>query len=121
MSKALTFVAVLAAALALPAAAGSSWPQTPSPKLAGPLWTMFHAAPPAAAHAATVAPTIAPTATSDGFQYIGGEAGWQLAQHHYVVRDGRFVHASDCDHEIRMVARPTPGEIDGMQGRYPGA
>ena len=32
----------------------------------------------------------------DGFEYLGGEAGWQLAQHKYEYRNGRFTHAPDC-------------------------
>ena len=48
----------------------------------------------------------------DGFEYVGGESGWQLEQHKLAYRDGRFVHAADCPVEIAKAGgslKPTPG------------
>ena len=32
----------------------------------------------------------------DGFEYLGGDNGWQFAQHKFEYRGGRLGHASDC-------------------------
>lgn len=32
----------------------------------------------------------------DGFEFVGGEPGWQLAQHKYDVGAGPLAHAADC-------------------------
>jgi hypothetical protein len=58
--------------------------------------------------------------TNDGFEYTGGESGWQLAPHRLALRDGRFVHSADCDHELRAAATPTASEIERMNQAYPG-
>ena len=60
-------------------------------------------------------------ATLDGFEYIGGDTGWQVAQHKYVLRGGRFAHSEECDHVLRAAAAaPTSGEIDRTRRLYPG-
>lgn len=113
MSKGLALIAALiAAALALPAAA--RWPQysVPSQKSTAP-------APSTATAPENVAMVTGTPSTAKDFEYIGGDGGWQLTQHHYIVVNGRFEHASDCDHTMRTASRPIPGEFDGAQ--YPGA
>ena len=56
----------------------------------------------------------------NGFEPVAGEAGWQLAQHRYVIVGGRFVHGSDCDHAVRPApAAPTPAELETLRRLYP--
>lgn len=109
MSKVqLLLAAVAASALALPVLAGGP----PSPY---PAWKGVKQAPKAAA----TAPQDAASRQVRDFEYVGGDAGWQLVQHHYIVVNGRFEHASDCDHEMRMAERP---RADGLgDAQYPGA
>jgi hypothetical protein len=57
----------------------------------------------------------------NGFEYIGGDGGWQLAGHKYVLSNGRFVHSEECDHTIRAAQAVTPADIEKSQRLSPGA
>lgn len=92
MSKTLRLIAIAAAtALALPALAGS-WPPIAPRKAASK-----------AAPTTLFVPAAAPDAAraTNGFEYVGGESGFQLAQHKYILVGGTFVHSDECDHAIR--------------------
>lgn len=56
-----------------------------------------------------------------GFEFIGGEAGWQLAPHKFVWATNRFVMSDECDHVIRIVTGPTPVELETARQLSPGA
>lgn len=56
----------------------------------------------------------------DGFEYIGGEGGWQLVSHKYEWKAGALAHSDECDHAIRVVKAPTPAEIEATRALYPG-
>lgn len=56
----------------------------------------------------------------NGYEYVGGEAGWQLAPHKFVWSAGRFAHSDECDHVIRTAMAPTPAELDSVRKLYPG-
>jgi len=48
----------------------------------------------------------------DGYEYVGGERVWDLAQHKLEYRNGRFVHAADCPVSIAKAGgnlKSTPG------------
>ncbi|HET7730396.1 MAG TPA: hypothetical protein VFK48_10220 [Usitatibacter sp.] len=70
-------------------------------------------------------PVAADTADSRaapaGFEFVGGETGWQPAGHKFVWAGGRFAHSEECDHAIRIVKAPTPAEIDSTGRLSPGA
>lgn len=36
--------------------------------------------------------------TADGWRYVGGDTGWELVQHAYDFRDGKWVHSDKFDH-----------------------
>ena len=57
----------------------------------------------------------------NGFEYVGGETGWQLVQHRFVIdRTGKLVHSEDCDHARRPApAAPTAQELEVLRQRYP--
>lgn len=75
-----------------------------------------------AARAATNTPVADAAATYvSGFEFVGGETGWQPAVHKFVWSAGRFAHSDECDHAIRVVSGPTPAEIDAAKTRSPGA
>lgn len=56
-----------------------------------------------------------------GFEFLGGEAGWQPTGHKLVWAGGRFAHSDECDHAIRVVRAPTPAEVDSTKRLSPGA
>jgi hypothetical protein len=56
-----------------------------------------------------------------GFEYVGGEAGWQLAQHKYEIMNGKLLMSDECDHAIRAAQAPTAEEIDAARRLSPGA
>ena len=66
-------------------------------------------------------PPAADTLPKNGFEYIGGDGGWQLSQHKYVRLAGKFVHSEECDHAVRSVKAPTAGELEEARKAYPGA
>lgn len=97
------------ASLALPALAG-----TPSP------WNK-----PSSKAAQTSAAVVEPAApkanvATSGFEYAGGDTGWQIAEHKYVLSDGRFVHSADCDHAVRSRPSLTPADIEAGRALYSG-
>ena len=105
-------------ALSLPALAGS-WPNIPARKAQVASNTDCCAAKPAAKATRDTASRESPKAIG-GFVYIGGEPGWTLAQHKFVLEGGRFVHSEECDHAIRTVKGPTPDETDSVKRFSPG-
>lgn len=56
-----------------------------------------------------------------GFEFIGGEGGWNLSQHKYVLVAGKLAHSQECDHAIRTVKAPTPEELEATKKVSPGA
>lgn len=111
-------VAAAVALLALPAAAGS-WPNY-RVKPSGKSFTTeekekFSLFSRATEAARSTLPSI------DGFEYVGGDTGWQLSQHKYVLAGGRFAHSEDCDHAIRTAKAPTLEEVDRARRSSPGA
>jgi hypothetical protein len=55
-----------------------------------------------------------------GFEYLGGDAGWQPISHTLVLKAGRLAHSDECDHMIRVVKAPTPEELDAIRYSSPG-
>jgi hypothetical protein len=54
-------------------------------------------------------------ATGD-FEYVGGDAEWQLRQHKFTLRGGTFAHAPDCT----LVASASPAApVAGRKGIGP--
>lgn len=113
MSKVQLLVAAIAAStITLPVLAGG-------PPFPYPAWKQALPSAESTAPTTDVAQPAASAQPLSDFQYIGGDAGWQLRQHHYIVVNGRFEHASDCDHAMRTAARPASDDLGG--DRYPGA
>jgi hypothetical protein len=110
--------AMAIATLALPAMAGS-WPTLPAERKAPARTTQPAPAKPAAA--SVTQPKEGEARAGDGFEYVGGESGWRLAQHKYVWTAGRFVHSNECDHAIRTAKAPTPAEVESGRSLSPGA
>ena len=104
-------IAIAVATLALPAAAGS-WPNLPVRK------TPQNVAP-TAREMTLAAP--AERWIVNGFEYVGGEAGWQLSPHKLLWVKGQIAHSDECDHVIRSVKAPTPGDLESSRKLYPGA
>ena len=63
----------------------------------------------------------AATSYANGFEFVGGDTGWQPAVHKFVWSGGRFAHSDECDHVIRLVSGPTPAESEAAKARSPGA
>lgn len=61
------------------------------------------------------------TTSANGFEYIGGEIGWQPSNHKLVWSAGRFVHSDQCDHVIRSAKAATPTEMESTNAMSPGA
>ena len=61
------------------------------------------------------------TLSKGGFEFVGGDTGWQLSQHKYVLVGGKFAHSEECDHVIRMVKAPTAEELEAARKVSPGA
>lgn len=108
-----------AAALALPAVAGPSWPPTPPRKPA--LQPSQASAQPQSAPRVPAPPASKASQSNDGFEYVGGDAGWQLAQHKYDFAGGRFTMSDECDHAIRSAQAATPAEVESARRESPGA
>lgn len=71
---------------------------------------------------ASAVPAVEPaTSYASGFEFVGGETGWQPAVHKFVWSGGRFAHSDECDHVIRVVSGPTPAEIEAASAQSPGA
>jgi hypothetical protein len=60
-------------------------------------------------------------ASPGGFEYVGGDSGWQPAPHRLVWVAGRFVHSDECDHAIRTAEAATSRDIERMRTFSPGA
>lgn len=60
-------------------------------------------------------------ASPGGFEYVGGDSGWQPAPHRLVWVSGRFVHSDECDHAIRTAEAATSRDIEQMRAFSPGA
>lgn len=99
--------ATAVATLALPALAGS-WPNI-LPRSAAPKAVQ-------ATQGALAQKIVSP----DGFEFIGGEAGWQLAQHKMERRSGSWVHSDECDHAIRAAQAAAPRDGDAAYKLYGG-
>ena len=132
--KLITAIAI--ATLALPAIAGS-WPNLPARKA---LSNTTQPAPTKSAVAnftqsqdgyaregegearltTSQAKADAATVKVTGFEYTGGEAGWQPAQHKFVWKAGRFAHSDECDHAIRPAKAATPAELESARLSYSG-
>lgn len=114
MLKTMRLISVAAvAALALPALAGS-WPPIAPRKSP-------NAAPAAVTAPASPRSTDSRPPQASDFEFVGGDTGWQLSQHKYVFAGGRLVMSDECDHTIRIVKAPTPGEIESVRQLSPGA
>ena len=61
------------------------------------------------------------TAKANGFEYTGGDAGWQPAQHKFVWNAGHFAHSAECDHAIHPAKGATPAELESARLLSPGA
>lgn len=106
-------IALLATAFAFPALAG------PGLNLSARPARTFEA-PPVISAAERSQPATKPV-VQGGFEEIGGEAGWQLAQHRYVLKDGKFVHGNECDLVIRSARATTSTHIESGSVESPGA
>ena len=119
--------AMAIATLALPALAGSTQP-APT-KSAAASFTQSEDGYAREGEAGTWRPKLTATqptvdvatAKANGFEYIGGEPGWQVAQHRFVWTAGRFAHSNECDHAIRTAKAATPFDLDSARLLYPGA
>lgn len=60
------------------------------------------------------------TPRMSGFEFVGGETGWQPTGHKFVWAGGRFAHSEECDHAIRVVRGPTPADVDALRRLSPG-
>lgn len=56
---------------------------------------------------------------TDGFEYVGGEGGWEPSQHKYVWSAGGFAHTDECDHAIRTVRAPTLEDLEWARNVSP--
>ena len=61
---------------------------------------------------AVAAPVNVATGKVNGFEYLGGEAGWQPISHTLAWTPQGFGHSNVCDHAIRIVTGPTPAELE---------
>lgn len=60
------------------------------------------------------------TPPTAGFEYVGGDTGWELSQHKYVLAGGRLAMSDECDHAIRIVKAPMPAEVEATRNLYSG-
>ncbi len=102
--------ALAALALSATGAMAGSWPNIPSKKASPRAADCCSVTAAKKAQATDAkAPKFAPALVSaDGFEYIGGEAGWQLAQHKLQLRSGRLAHAADCPVSLAAVSQKNP-------------
>jgi hypothetical protein len=63
---------------------------------------------------------VAPSSVN-GFEYVGGEPGWQPVGHKFLWSAGSFAHSEECDHAIRVVRGPTAAEMEATNALSPGA
>lgn len=106
-------IALLASALVFPAFAGNSLNLTSRPaKPAGP--NVIISSP-------ERTNPLSKGAVRDGFEPAAGEAGWQLSQHRYVLKDGKLEHGDECDHVIRSASAASPADIERARAQSPGS
>ena len=91
MTPRILTLTVAAFALTATGAMAGGWPNNPVKKSASPVADEC-----CSLKAEKKVQATAPRVGADGFEYVGGEQVWRLAQHKYELRDGRFVQASDC-------------------------
>lgn len=60
--------------------------------------------------------SLAAPAPQGGFEYVGGDVGWEPAQHKYVWTNGRFEHSDECDHAIRATTSPASAGATVVSG-----
>jgi hypothetical protein len=94
----LALAALAALALSTTGAMAGSWPPISSKKVSARAdeCCSVTAAKKADAKEAKAAKSAPALVSADGFEYVGGESGWLLAQHKLELRKGRFAHAADC-------------------------
>lgn len=79
--------------------------------------TMNHVIPGTASRAQVIAGDSDAAARLDRqWEYLGGEAGWQLRPHSYEFRDGKRVHTDSFDHSSRRL--PLDRQVDSPVYRY---
>jgi hypothetical protein len=66
--------------------------------------------------AGSYASSLAAPLPRAGFEYVGGESGWEPAQHKYVWTNGRFEHSDECDHAVRAATSPASAEVEVVSG-----
>jgi hypothetical protein len=106
-------IALLATAFAVPAVAGNNlnlWTRPASTIEAPKIVT-----------AAERTRNVTKPVVRDGFEEIGGDAGWQLSQHRYVLKDGKFAHGDECDHVIRSASAVSAADIERNRVQSPGS
>lgn len=92
----LLLASLVAASFALPAFAGRPF-ITPDKR--------FPSIPEKKEPAASVSTNEATARTTlNGYEYVGGDTGWQLAPHRLVWAAGGFKHASDCPAGAKVAA-----------------
>ena len=115
--KLITLVLAAFAVSATSALAGS-WPEIPKRKMASAPAECCAMKEAKAANTATAAPAIV---AADGFEFIGGEAGWQPAVHKFVLTDGHVAHAADCPIALAAVTPRAPADGTAPVETSPGA
>lgn len=68
--------------------------------------------------------SLAPAAAGGAdrsFVYRNQATGWEMSQHAYTWKAGRFVMSDECDHAVRLVQGPTRDELDAAKKVSPGA
>lgn len=99
------------------ATAGPGWPAMPASKPA-----KATADAPASMRAERQAPAAGRDALPAGeFEYIGGDADWQLRQHRLTLRGGHVVHASECTLMASAATVPGRGSLGPSGDQSPGA
>ena len=49
---------------------------------------------------------------TDGWRYVGGDTGWELVQHAYAFRGGKWLHIDNIDHST-----PKPSLASIIEGK----
>ncbi len=115
LKTAMTIIALVTGALALPAVAGNG-PNHPAWK--APAKT---AQPLPQSNDAKAASTKGDRWVSGDFEFVGGEAGWQLVQPAYTLANGAIVHADQCPFKTRTAAALAPIAPGTLRDQSPGA
>lgn len=121
MLKRIQLVALGAAVLLAAGTANARGVGGPGGGAGGPGFKRSEAAPPATITATTPIARTAASAvqpggdvTADGWQFVGGEAGWAAPQHRYDFQGGRVVHAHQAwcvaSHDVPAPAKSSLSE-----------